>query len=116
MTQGYQNVFQLDQSLPIRLLTRPASIDAIVKHQLVKFFSRQNQNRFNDIIHDSIHDSIHDCIHDCVHDSINDSIHDSVHDSIHNCVHDIIHDIIHDNIHYNIHASIDDTQLLKTFL
>ena len=33
-TRGYQNVYQLDQSLPLRLLTRPASIDAIVGNQL----------------------------------------------------------------------------------
>ena len=37
MSRGYQNVYQLDQALPLRLLTRPASIDAIVKHQFVKF-------------------------------------------------------------------------------
>ena len=74
MTQGYQNVYQLDQSLPLRLLTRPASIDAIVKHQLV-MFSRQNQNRFYDSIHDSIHDSIPDSIHDFIHDNIHDNIH-----------------------------------------
>ena len=40
MTQGYQNVYQLDQSLPLRLLTRPASIDAIVNISWLSFQDR----------------------------------------------------------------------------
>ena len=133
MTQGYQNVYQLDQLLPLRLLTRPTSIDAIVKHQFVKFLRQKlNFKKFlkdfkNDgvhllyiclmtvilmtvilmtviLIHKSIHDSIHDSIYDSIHDSICDSICDSSHDSRHDSVHDSIHDSIH------------DTWLLKTFL
>ena len=77
MTQGYTKMFtNWTSHYHSDSASRPASIDAIVKHQLVKF-SRQKQNRFHDSIHDSIHEGIHDSIHDIIHDSIHDSIHDT---------------------------------------